>query len=89
MFTVRNQRNGEVAKKGSTLKRKINNSGSESKSKTAKVEKETKPFSQLLKGVTIVISGYQNPLRSDLRSKACSMGARYKMDWDASCTHLM
>lgn len=48
-----------------------------------------KPFDKLLEDVVLVISGIQNPDRGDLRSKALKMGARYKPDWDNSCTHLM
>lgn len=48
-----------------------------------------KPFSKLLEGVTIVISGYVNPGRAVVRSKALDMGAKYKQDWDSSCTHLI
>lgn len=49
----------------------------------------TKPFSELLKGVIFSMSGYQNPYRSNLRSKALEMGAIYKNNLDRSCTHLM
>ncbi|XP_015789579.1 DNA repair protein XRCC1 [Tetranychus urticae] len=55
-------------------------------------EKKTKvdqPFCQLMKGVTFTISGFQNPLRSEIRSKGLQMGAKYKGDWDRSCTHLI
>lgn len=48
-----------------------------------------KPFNELLCSVTIVISGIQNPDRAHIRSKALEMGAKYKADWDRSCTHLM
>lgn len=48
-----------------------------------------KPFNRLLEDVTFVISGYQNPLRAELRSKAVQMGAKYKANWDSTCTHLM
>lgn len=48
-----------------------------------------KPFNRLLEGVVIVLSGFQNPYRSDLRSKALQLGAKYKADWDSTCTHLM
>ncbi|XP_001964023.3 DNA repair protein XRCC1 [Drosophila ananassae] len=48
-----------------------------------------RPFNQLLKGVVLVISGIQNPDRADLRSKATSMGAKYKADWEPGCTHLI
>lgn len=49
----------------------------------------TKPFSELLRGVVFAMSGYENPYRSNLRSKAMEMGAMYKNNWDQSCTHLM
>ncbi|XP_021938162.1 DNA repair protein XRCC1-like isoform X2 [Zootermopsis nevadensis] len=48
-----------------------------------------KPFRQLLEGVVLVISGYQNPYRANLRTMALEMGACYKSDWDSSCTHLV
>jgi DNA-repair protein XRCC1 len=47
------------------------------------------PFKQLLQGVTIVLSGFQNPIRGILRDNATDMGAKYKTDWDQGCTHLM
>ncbi|XP_030382054.1 DNA repair protein XRCC1 [Scaptodrosophila lebanonensis] len=48
-----------------------------------------RPFNQLLRNVVLVISGIQNPDRANLRSKALAMGAKYKADWDADCTHLI
>ncbi|CAO1406143.1 unnamed protein product, partial [Diamesa serratosioi] len=48
-----------------------------------------KPFGKLLEGVVIVFSGYQNPDRGILRQKAIDMGAKYKADWENSCTHLI
>jgi hypothetical protein len=45
--------------------------------------------SQLMKNVVFVLSGFQNPLRSELRNKATTMGAIYNDDWDGTCTHLM
>ncbi|PSN33076.1 hypothetical protein C0J52_21490 [Blattella germanica] len=48
-----------------------------------------KPFGKLLEGVVLVISGYQNPHRGNLRNMALEMGARYKPDWDNTCTHLV
>jgi len=45
--------------------------------------------SQLMKNVVFVLSGFQNPLRSELRNKATAMGAIYNDDWDETCTHLM
>lgn len=54
-----------------------------------KKPKITRPFGKLLEGVTIVISGYQNPHRSNIRTMALQMGARYQPDWMPGCTHLM
>lgn len=45
--------------------------------------------SPIMKNVVFVLSGFQNPLRSELRTKATSMGATYRDDWDDQCTHLM
>lgn len=62
------------------------------KAKVAKrIEKDIvyKPFGKLLDGVVLVISGIQNPDRGHIRDKALRMGAKYKSDWDDSCTHLM
>jgi DNA-repair protein XRCC1 len=42
-----------------------------------------------MKNVVFVLSGFQNPLRSELRNKATMMGAIYNDDWDETCTHLM
>ena len=47
------------------------------------------PFREILKGVTFALSGYQNPLRGAVRDKALEMGAKYKPDWDSTCTHLI
>uniref|UniRef100_A0A1B6KXU3 BRCT domain-containing protein n=1 Tax=Graphocephala atropunctata TaxID=36148 RepID=A0A1B6KXU3_9HEMI len=80
-------KNGNVMN-GQTPKRKNSNTD-ENKKKAIKVDRETKPFGRLLEGVTVVISGYQNPLRGQLRSKACAMGAKYKADWDSTSTHLI
>uniref|UniRef100_A0A182JYQ9 BRCT domain-containing protein n=1 Tax=Anopheles christyi TaxID=43041 RepID=A0A182JYQ9_9DIPT len=48
-----------------------------------------KPFGKLLENVVLVISGIQNPDRANVRNHALAMGAKYKPDWDASCTHLI
>jgi DNA-repair protein XRCC1 len=42
-----------------------------------------------LEGVVVVLSGFQNPLRGQLRDKLLALGATYKPEWNASCTHLM
>ncbi|XP_076366956.1 DNA repair protein XRCC1 isoform X2 [Tachypleus tridentatus] len=79
------------------VKRKRKNSPEEEETPSNKVAKETKrfhkvkerPFNQIMKKVVFVLSGFQNPFRSELRDKACALGARYKGDWDDSCTHLV
>ncbi|XP_052870138.1 DNA repair protein XRCC1 [Anopheles cruzii] len=48
-----------------------------------------KPFYKLLEDVVLVISGIQNPDRGTIRSQALAMGAKYRPDWDSSCTHLI
>ncbi|GJQ65292.1 hypothetical protein Trydic_g7412 [Trypoxylus dichotomus] len=48
-----------------------------------------RPFYKLLNDVVIVISGIQNPDRANIRSMALAMGATYKANWDATCTHLV
>lgn len=62
---------------------------SSSSKQPVKKEAKSKPFNKLLEDVTFVMSGYQNPERATLRQKALDMGARYKADWDDSCSHLM
>ncbi|XP_068098074.1 DNA repair protein XRCC1 isoform X3 [Hyperolius riggenbachi] len=44
---------------------------------------------QLLQGTVFVLSGFQNPFRSDLRDKALEMGAKYRPDWTPDSTHLI
>lgn len=46
-------------------------------------------FNEFMKGVNFTISGFQNPLRGEIRQKAMDMGARYHGDWNGSCTHLV
>ncbi|KAK9229219.1 hypothetical protein WN944_022178 [Citrus x changshan-huyou] len=46
-------------------------------------------FSKLLEGVVFVLSGFVNPERSTLRSRAIEMGADYQADWNSNCTLLV
>ena len=60
----------------------------------SKVEERKKPnlsapFRDLLSGVVFAISGFQNPLRGEIRGKALEMGAKYESDWSSKCTHLI
>ncbi|XP_065836049.1 DNA repair protein XRCC1-like isoform X2 [Oscarella lobularis] len=49
----------------------------------------TTPFNKIMSGVTIVLSGFQNPYRGELRDKAIAMGAKYSSDWNTKSTHLI
>ncbi|NWS88452.1 XRCC1 protein, partial [Toxostoma redivivum] len=40
-------------------------------------------------GVVLVLSGFQNPLRAQLRAAAVALGARYRPDWTQDSTHLV
>lgn len=44
---------------------------------------------KILEGVVVVLSGFQNPFRSELRDKALELGAKYRPDWTPDSTHLM
>ncbi|RZB84682.1 DNA-repair protein XRCC1 isoform C [Glycine soja] len=50
---------------------------------------ESKSFNKLLEGVVFVLSGFVNPERGMLRSRAMEMGAEYKPDWNSDCTLLV
>jgi hypothetical protein len=45
--------------------------------------------SEIMKNIVFVLNGFQDPLKSELRDKATSMGAVYTENWDEKCTHLM
>lgn len=40
-------------------------------------------------GVVFVLSGFVNPERGMLRSRAMEMGAQYEPDWNSDCTLLV
>ncbi|XP_030154545.1 DNA repair protein XRCC1 isoform X4 [Lynx canadensis] len=44
---------------------------------------------KILQGVVVVLSGFQNPFRSELRDKALELGAKYRPDWTPDSTHLI
>ena len=44
---------------------------------------------KLLAQCTIVLSGYQNPLRGQIRDMAIKLGAKVAPDWGPGCTHLI
>ena len=57
--------------------------------KTSLKKKTYLKFNEFFKGVNFAISGFQNPLRGEIRQKALDMGARYHGDWNSTCTHLV
>merc|ERR1712192_108198 len=60
-----------------------------SKMEESKRPTRNAPFRDLLRGVVFAISGFQNPLRGEIRGKALEMGAKYEPDWSNKCTHLI
>ncbi|XP_075675902.1 DNA repair protein XRCC1 [Dermatophagoides pteronyssinus] len=56
---------------------------------TVMSKKIRKPFEKLFDNVVFVISGYQNPIRAELKRKAIEMGAHYEPEWNSNCTHLI
>ncbi|XP_027714032.1 DNA repair protein XRCC1 isoform X4 [Vombatus ursinus] len=59
--------------------------------KGAKVRAGAGPvqLGKVLEGVVVVLSGFQNPFRSELRDKALELGAKYRPDWTSDSTHLI
>ena len=57
--------------------------------KPEKKQPEPAKTGPVFKGVVFALSGFQNPLRSELRDKALKLGAKYRPDWTDECTHLM
>ena len=68
---------------------KNNERVSKNHEKTSLTKKKFQKFNEFLKGVHFAISGFQNPLRGEIRQKALDMGARYHGDWSSTCTHLV
>ncbi|XP_069858022.1 DNA repair protein XRCC1-like isoform X1 [Dipodomys merriami] len=61
--------------------------GEGSKPKVARAG--TQELGKVLQGVVVVLSGFQNPFRSELRDKALELGAKYRPDWTPDSTHLI
>lgn len=84
-----NKKDKTPVSKKNIEKKKDSNTEEKQKIVVNKKKKIGKPFNELLNGVTLVISGIQNPERANIRSQSMAMGAKYKADWDKNCTHLM
>ncbi|XP_074075531.1 DNA repair protein XRCC1 isoform X2 [Macrotis lagotis] len=63
--------------------------GAEKKSAKARAKVGPAPLGKVLEGVVVVLSGFQNPFRSELRDKALELGAKYRPDWTPDSTHLI
>jgi len=55
----------------------------------ADIDSVDSEIANLLDGVVMTISGYEDPLRSDILRKAVAMGVKYKSAWTENCTHLI
>ncbi|XP_069598660.1 DNA repair protein XRCC1 isoform X1 [Ranitomeya imitator] len=60
-----------------------------SQKKTPATSTQPVELNRILQGTVFVLSGFQNPFRSDLRDKALEMGAKYRPDWTPDSTHLI
>ena len=77
-------------KEATKQKQKVAEKGETSKpSKRTENPQSYGRFSELLRGVHFTISGFQNPLRGQIRQKGLDLGAKYHGDWNSSCTHLV
>lgn len=57
-----------------------------------KAKKHRKPFNKLFDDISFALSGYVNPHRDEIRSKALKMGAKFIANPDTAnnkCTHLI
>ncbi|XP_034095879.1 DNA repair protein XRCC1 isoform X1 [Gymnodraco acuticeps] len=73
----------------SAEKNRESHSKPDPKPKQPKASVQQVPFKRILEGVVFVLSGFQNPIRGDLREKAVDMGAKYRPDWTPDATHLI
>jgi DNA-repair protein XRCC1 len=80
---------GEKAKSSKATKDKSSEKTAE-KDASPKADKNRAPKrSNILHGVVFALSGFQNPLRSEIRDKGMKLGAKYRPDWTDDCTHLV
>eukprot|EP01059_Diplonema_ambulator_P019580 TRINITY_DN3307_c0_g1_i1.p1 TRINITY_DN3307_c0_g1~~TRINITY_DN3307_c0_g1_i1.p1 ORF type:complete len:659 (+),score=113.90 TRINITY_DN3307_c0_g1_i1:142-2118(+) len=68
----------------------LSNSPGKQKEKPKKAAKPSATgVGDVLKGVAVVLSGFQNPQRSELRNLALELGAKYYNEWKEGGTHLV
>ncbi|XP_039284442.1 DNA repair protein XRCC1 isoform X3 [Nilaparvata lugens] len=70
-------------------KRKETTTQQRNRDPPAEPVRPTVDFNKILHDVRFSLSGYENPLRSEIRNKGLEMGAKYSNDWDTRCTHLI
>ncbi|XP_065084161.1 DNA repair protein XRCC1 [Ochlerotatus camptorhynchus] len=89
--TTKNQPSSSGKERSASKRPKLQFSDDEEEAREKSKRKPAtyKPFNKLLENVVLVISGIQNPGRANLRNQAIALGAKYKSDWDPSCTHLI
>ncbi|XP_027342538.1 DNA-repair protein XRCC1 [Abrus precatorius] len=80
---------GEKSSEVETPKKRKVQTENGGKSSASTSSLESKSFNKLLEGVVFVLSGFVNPERSMLRSRAMEMGAEYQPDWNSDCTLLV
>ncbi|WVY99605.1 hypothetical protein V8G54_025675 [Vigna mungo] len=99
-WTCSKENKGENSEKKPTFDGKGEKSNEGEAPKLGKVQNENvgkssassvefRSFNKLLEGVVFVLSGFVNPERGMLRSRAMEMGAQYQPDWNSDCTLLV
>ena len=77
------RRTPEANGRAPEAKRQVPETGLSQEVKSKIPPKKVAPFVELFKGVVFAISGFQNPLRGEIRQKALEMGAKYEGDWSS------
>ncbi|CAG0918916.1 unnamed protein product [Notodromas monacha] len=82
----------QKVKEERTVPKEAKTSSKEAKNSKPEVKTEVThqvDFHDLMLDVVFVLSGFENPLRSEIREKALEMGGHYSKDWNDNCTHLI
>jgi len=88
-YTYTKFKPSDKGKKTNALKKVANQSHNQNDKNFTESDLDQNESDSLLDGVIMAISGFENPLRSEIRCKAMSMGAQYRSDWTKDCTHLV
>ena len=87
VLDIRDDDDDDDDKPSSSNKTRVKTPPPKTKATTSATPK--RDISQLLSDVVFVLSGFQNPLRSDIRELGISMGGQYRPDWCPQATHLI